>query len=725
MHKFRQKYIGDKAFYKRYLMLAIPMIIQNAITNLVSFLDNIMVGQLGTEQMSGVAIVNQLIFVYNLAVFGAVSAASIFGAQYFGKGNHKGHMYSFRFKLYAALLVTAIAMTLFITNGTGLISLYLTDTVGNGATEVALAYGKEYLEIVMIGLIPFAVTQAYATNIKETGQTLVPMVASFAAVGSNAVLDFLLIFGIGPIPKLGVAGAAIATVMSRYIETIIVVLWAHKNRDRNRYLEGAYRGIGMPFGEFKTIFIKGLPLMLNELFWAAGMTTVTQCYSVRGLSVIAGLNIATTITNLFNIVFIQLGACISIVVGQYLGAGELEKAKDADNKMIVFSVFCCSIMAAVMLLVGGFFPHIYNTTDEIKSLATSFIAVSAIIMPFCAFTHSSYFTLRSGGKTLVTFLFDSVFTWVIVVPVAFVLAKYTALGIVAVALARVLLPQLNRFKLDTVAKALNISLDHHHRAVDDAACTAEIFVKFIEKLKDRGISSLDEVNALAKSSVEMIRKMPTYHAIILATCDQGRTNLYRLISLSHIKYYNKRPRIPKSEFNKYRDGLLIGSACEAGELYRAILNGRPQEEITRLVNFYDYLEIQPLGNNAFMIRDEDSDIASNDDLIDINKRIVKLGEEFGKLVVATCDVHFLNPEDEVYRRIIMAGKGFKDADEQAPLYLRTTEEMLKEFEYLGSKKIRRLPEMPLLDMHLSRQGRSSSLIRVRILFLHCPGIFYP
>ena len=255
-----------------------------------------------------------------------------------------------------------------------------------------------------------------------------------------------------------------------------------------------------------------------------------------------------------------------------------------------------------------------------------------------------------------------------------------------VALARVLLPQLNRFKLDTVAKALNISLDHHHRAVDDAACTAEIFVKFIEKLKDRGISSLDEVNALAKSSVEMIRKMPTYHAIILATCDQGRTNLYRLISLSHIKYYNKRPRIPKSEFNKYRDGLLIGSACEAGELYRAILNGRPQEEITRLVNFYDYLEIQPLGNNAFMIRDEDSDIASNDDLIDINKRIVKLGEEFGKLVVATCDVHFLNPDDEIYRRIIMAGKGFKDADEQAPLYLRTTEEMLKEFEYLGSKK---------------------------------------
>ena len=255
-----------------------------------------------------------------------------------------------------------------------------------------------------------------------------------------------------------------------------------------------------------------------------------------------------------------------------------------------------------------------------------------------------------------------------------------------VALARVLLPQLNRFKLDTVAKAVGVSLDHHHRAVDDAACTAEIFVKFIQMLKDRGVDNLNEVNQMAKSSVEMIRKMPTYHAIILATCDQGRTNLYRLTSLAHIKYYNKRPRIPKSEFVKYHDGLLIGSACEAGELYRAILNGRPQEEINRLVNFYDYLEIQPLGNNAFMVRDEDSSIASDDDLIAINKRIVKLGEEFGKLVVATCDVHFLNPEDEIYRRIIMAGKGFKDADEQAPLYLRTTEEMLKEFEYLGSQK---------------------------------------
>ena len=255
-----------------------------------------------------------------------------------------------------------------------------------------------------------------------------------------------------------------------------------------------------------------------------------------------------------------------------------------------------------------------------------------------------------------------------------------------VALARVLLPNLNRFKLDTVAKALGVSLENHHRAVDDAGCTAEIFVKFIEMLRERGMSTLDEVNAMGTSSVQNVQKMPTYHAIILATCDQGRTNLYKLISLAHIKYYHRRPRIPKSEFIRYRDGLLIGSACEAGELYRAILNGRPEEEISRLVNFYDYLEIQPLGNNAFLVRDEDSPVASNDDLIEINKKIVRLGEQFHKPVVATCDVHFLDPEDEIYRRIIMAGQGFKDADEQAPLFLRTTEEMMKEFAYLGSEK---------------------------------------
>ncbi|PNV63959.1 PolC-type DNA polymerase III [Clostridium sp. chh4-2] len=255
-----------------------------------------------------------------------------------------------------------------------------------------------------------------------------------------------------------------------------------------------------------------------------------------------------------------------------------------------------------------------------------------------------------------------------------------------VAMARLLLPNLNRFKLDTVAKALNISLANHHRAVDDAGATAEIFVAFVKMLKDRGIETLDQLNALNEMSPSVIKKLPTHHVIILAKNHVGRINLYRLISCSHIDYYARNPRIPKSVLNANREGLIIGSACEAGELYKAVLNGAPDTEIARLVNFYDYLEIQPLGNNAFMLRDEKSSVKTEEDLIEINKKIVTLGEQFGKPVCATCDVHFLDPEDEVYRRILMAGKGFSDCDDQAPLFLRTTEEMLKEFQYLGPNK---------------------------------------
>ncbi|BCN31479.1 PolC-type DNA polymerase III [Anaeromicropila herbilytica] len=255
-----------------------------------------------------------------------------------------------------------------------------------------------------------------------------------------------------------------------------------------------------------------------------------------------------------------------------------------------------------------------------------------------------------------------------------------------VALARILLPDLNKYKLNIVAKALKISLENHHRAVDDATATAEIFLKFVEMLKEKGVTSLDKLNEMSKLSSDSIKKLPTYHAIILARSDIGRVNLYKLISLSHIEYYNRRPRIPKSVFNENREGLLIGSACEAGELYQALLRQESQEEVTRLVNFYDYLEIQPLGNNDFMIRSDKYDVSSKEDLMNLNRKIIELGEEFHKPVVATCDVHFLDPEDEVYRRIIMAGKGFKDADDQAPLFLRTTDEMLEEFSYLGAKK---------------------------------------
>ena len=427
--EFKKKYIGSKAFYKRYIFLATPMIIQNAITNFVSFLDNIMVGRLGANSICAVSTVNQLNFVFMLAVFGAASAGSIFGAQYFGKGDHKGHMYTFRFKLYGTLLVTILGIIAFKFFGSQLISLFLTESEG-ASPEKALELGLQYLGIILVGLIPFAVNQAYSTSIKETGQTVVPMVAGMIAVATNAVLDYCLIFGFGPFPKLGVAGAAIATVIARYIETAIVIIWAHTHRDVNKYLEGAYVGFGIPKDIFKQILIKGTPLMLNEVLWAAGVSAVTQSYSLRGMDVLSALSISNTVGNLFNIVFIQLGACISIIVGQHLGAGELEEAKDADNKMIVFSVFCCTIMAIIMFACGGLFPQIYNVDANIRSLATSFIAVAAVWMPFCSFSHCSYFTLRSGGKTLVTFLFDSVFTWVVMAPFAFVLTRYTSLGIV-------------------------------------------------------------------------------------------------------------------------------------------------------------------------------------------------------------------------------------------------------------------------------------------------------
>ncbi len=256
-----------------------------------------------------------------------------------------------------------------------------------------------------------------------------------------------------------------------------------------------------------------------------------------------------------------------------------------------------------------------------------------------------------------------------------------------VGMARFLLPALNRFKLDTVAKAVGVGLQHHHRAVDDAECTADIFVKFVSMLAERDILDVDELNRQGAVSVNTIKKLPTYHAIILVKNETGRINLYKLVSQSHLTYYHRRPRVPKSLFEKYKDGLIIGSACEAGELYQALLRNAPDTEIARLVNFYDYLEIQPLGNNRFMIADEKNDMVNSDeDLIALNKRIVKLGEQFKKPVVATCDVHFMDPQDEVYRRIIMAGNGFSDADDQAPLYLRTTEEMLEEFSYLGSEK---------------------------------------
>lgn len=430
--KAKKKFIGDKAFYRYLIFLAFPMIVQNGITSFVSFLDNIMVGQIGTEPMSGVAIVNQLFFVFNICIFGGVSGAGIFSAQFFGKGDFEGQKYTFRFKLYACLLITAIACVLFHFLDEPLISLYLNDEGSVGNTRLALSYGKEYLAIMILGLLPFAVSQTYVSTIRETGQTFVPMVSGIVAVITNLVLDYVLIFGAFGAPELGVAGAAIATVIARYTECLIVVVWAHRHLDKNPYLIGVYKGLRIPGSILADIFRKGLPLMFNEMLWAVGMAVIVQCYAVRGLEVVAAQNISSTISNLFNIVYLQLGNCISIVVGQKLGAGQLEEAKDADNKIIFFDVACCAGISVIMILLGGLFPEIYKTEPGIKALAKNFIIISAMAMPLCAFSHCSYFTLRSGGKTIVTFLFDSVYTWVVMIPYAFVLSRFTTLSITMV-----------------------------------------------------------------------------------------------------------------------------------------------------------------------------------------------------------------------------------------------------------------------------------------------------
>ena len=432
MHNFKNKFIGTKDFYIYVLGIAIPMILQNAITNFVSFLDNIMVGQIGTEQMSGVAIANQLIFVFNLCIFGGVSGAGIFGTQFFGKGDFEGQKYTFRFKIYICTALTAIALFLGFQYSTELISLYLNDTGSVGDIALALDYGKQYLSIMMIGLIPFAINQSYVNTIRETGHTLIPMVASMVAVFTNLILDYCLIFGAFGFPQLGVRGAAIATIIARFLECIIVVIWVHFNPTKNKYIIGAYNNFYIPGKILKDVLKKGTPLMINEMMWSIGMTTIVQCYAVRGLEVVAAQNIASTVSNLFNIVYIQLGASIAIVVGQLLGAGKLKEAKDADNKMIFFVVTACIGMAILLAFFGSMFPNIYNTEEAIKELATKFILISALIMPICAFCHSTYFTLRSGGKTMVTFIFDSVYTWVVVIPVAYCLSHFTTWNIVPV-----------------------------------------------------------------------------------------------------------------------------------------------------------------------------------------------------------------------------------------------------------------------------------------------------
>lgn len=426
-----KKFIGDRKFYKMVLLIAVPIMIQNGITNFVNMLDNVMVGQLGTEAMSAVSIVNNLLFVFNLMVFGAISSAGIFTAQYHGHGDAEGVRNTFRAKLIIVGIACTAGICVFIFAHDPLISLFLHDSSSEGDLVLTLSEAKRYLFIMIVGLVPYAISQTYASTLRETGQTIVPMMASIFAVLTNFVLNYVLIFGHLGIPALGVRGAALATVISRFAELAILIIWTHRHAARCPFISGAYSSLRIPASLTKRIVTKGLPLIFNELFWASAVTFVTQCYSTRGLDVVVALNISTTLNNIFNIVYIALGSSIAIVVGNQLGAGKLEEAKDTDRKMITFSVLCSLGMGILLVAVSPFIPLLYNTTDAVRDLATYMMWVIAAVMPFSAFSHASYFTLRSGGLVYLTLLFDLVYMWVVVVPVAFVLSRFTTLSIVA------------------------------------------------------------------------------------------------------------------------------------------------------------------------------------------------------------------------------------------------------------------------------------------------------
>ncbi len=422
--------IGDRNFYKKVLVITIPIMIQNGITNFVSLLDNIMVGQVGTEQMSGVAICNQLIFVFNICVFGAVAGAGILGAQFYGSGNHDGMRYTFRFKFFCGLALSAVFALAFFAGGDFLIGAFLHEGSGNGDLEATLEYGRGYLRIMIIGLLPFAVSQVYSGTLRETGQTVVPMVGGIIAVVVNLVFNYILIFGKLGAPAMGVLGAAAATVLSRFVELAIIAVWTHRHSVENPFIRSVYRSFRIPASLVRQIFKVGLPLFVNEVMWSGGMALISQCYSLRGLEVVAAINISNTIGNVFNVVFISLGNAVGIIIGQLLGAGKLEQAKREDNQLIAFCVFCCTLTGLVMFLIAPLFPQIYNTDGSIQALAASFIRISGLCMPIFGFTNATYFTLRSGGKTVITFLFDSVFMWLAVIPVVFCLSRFTGLYIV-------------------------------------------------------------------------------------------------------------------------------------------------------------------------------------------------------------------------------------------------------------------------------------------------------
>lgn len=421
-----KKLIGSKGFYKMVLAICIPIVIQNGFTNLASLLDNIMIGQLGTLSMSGVSITNQLLHVFNVTIFGAMSGPGIFMAQFYGKKNKEGVENCFRIKLIIGIIITLLAIFLFYTFGQQLISLYLNDNPQDNLKT--LNYGMDYLKIMIIGLIPFVITQVYSSSLRETGNTVLPMIASVVAVIVNFCINYILIFGHFGFPQLGVTGAAIGTVVSRVVEMSINIVGGY----RNTYLKEAMVLKKVPLSLTKEMLKRGLPLLCNEILWSISIALISQSYSTRGIIAVAAINITTTVTNFFMIVCYAMGNSISIVVGQQLGAGEIEKAKDYDLKMLFMNFVMCLAIGIVLFNVSSLIPQIYNTSLEVKALASQLLKIAACMLPIISIYYSSYFTMRAGGKTFLTFLFDSGYTFVFTFMSALLLTRLTSLPILTI-----------------------------------------------------------------------------------------------------------------------------------------------------------------------------------------------------------------------------------------------------------------------------------------------------
>lgn len=414
-----KKFIGDKAFYKMAMTVAVPIMIQNFITNFVNMLDNLMVGKLGTEQVSGVSIVNQLIFIFGLAVFGALSGAGIFTAQFFGKKDDDGIRHTIRYKVIITSILFVIATIIFLVFDDQLINMFLHESDSNGNIELTLTFAKAYLRIMVVGALPFCITQIFSSTLRETGETVAPMVAGLAAVATNCCFNYLLIFGKFGFPELGVEGAAIATTISRFVECAIVIIYVIVKRHKFPYFKGVFRSFYIPGKTFLDVTFKGMPLLFNEFFWSLGMSLLSVAYSLHGIDVVAGYSISSTVMNLANIAFISLGSSIGIIIGKQLGANQFEKAYDTDRKLITFSVAISFVIGIIVFFIGGKIPLLYNVSEEAKEFASYFIRVCACFLPVHAFANASYFTIRSGGKTFITFLMDSVFIMCVNVPIAF------------------------------------------------------------------------------------------------------------------------------------------------------------------------------------------------------------------------------------------------------------------------------------------------------------------